>query len=164
MFSFVSSSNRVLWVIKCLLILWIAKLLSWNGACTIKIYILPLKIVDYCKICCRRPPDKACDNSLACDRHCMEYHFLKDSCLVCRTIVSRVLHGLSVIQKIIIICWLGSYMLRKGMQYFPFRKAVHFFRKVKGKQDWSGKGGKERERKGMMGQNFLSFPSLISPF
>ena len=57
-----------------------------------------------------------------------------------------------------------SYMLRKGTQYFPFRKAVHFFRKVKGKQDWSGKGGKERERKGMMGQNFLSFPSLISPF
>jgi len=35
---------------------------------------------------------------------------------------------------------------------------------VKGKQDRSGKGGKERERKGMMGQNFLSFPSLISPF
>ena len=58
----------------------------------------------------------------------------------------------------------SSYMLRKGTQYFPFRKAVHFFRKVKGKQDWTGKGGKERERKGMMGKNFLSFPSLISPF
>ena len=30
---------------------------------------------------------------------------------------------------------ISAYMLRKGTQYFPFRKAVHFFRKVKGKQD-----------------------------
>ena len=47
----------------------------------------------------------------------------------------------------------SSYILRKGNQSFPFRKAGQFFWESERTAVFFGKGGRKLERKGIKGKN-----------